>query len=58
MFSFEGTRQGTGQILSGRTQEKGLFLLSSVGRARDTVTYRKELLQDKQKTGLIFVQTS
>ena len=35
-----------------------IFLLSSVGRARDTVTYRKELLQDKQKTGLIFVQTS
>ena len=33
MFSFEGMKQGTGQILSGRTQEKGLFLLSSVGRA-------------------------
>ena len=33
VFSFEGMKQGTGQILSGRTQEKGLFLLSSVGRA-------------------------
>ena len=29
-------KQGTGQILSGRTQEKGLFLLSSVGRAGGT----------------------
>ena len=35
-----------------------IFLLSSVGRAPDMVSYRKELLQDEQKTGLIFVQTS
>ena len=35
-----------------------MILLSSVGRAHDTVTYRKGLRQDEQKIGLIFVQTS
>ncbi len=33
MFSFEGMKQGTGQILSGRTQERVYSLAQSVEHA-------------------------